>query len=215
MSTFGSCPQRLSAMRKIVNRFLLIAVALLLGACVLMWRHMGKITCERDRYRQNSEVLLSDIERIRIDSTRMAVDVKTLRLSVSEFERYRAEDTRLIKKMGIRIRNLEAAARHEIEIAGPIDATVRDTVIIRDSVPILGQKVEMINPFIELKGIIENERLKGTIRVPVTLHQAVWIEYKRRWIFWKRVKAIHQTIVSDNPYVNLTYSEYIKIVTKD
>lgn len=202
-------------MRKIVNRFLLIAVALLLGACVLMWRHMGKITCERDRYRQNSEVLLSDIERIRIDSTRMAVDVKTLRLSVSEFERYRAEDTRLIKKMGIRIRNLEAAARHEIEIAGPIDATVRDTVIIRDSVPILGQKVEMINPFIELKGIIENERLKGTIRVPVTLHQAVWIEYKRRWIFWKRVKAIHQTIVSDNPYVNLTYSEYIKIVTKD
>lgn len=214
MSTFGSCPQKLSAMRKIVNRFLLIAVALLLGACVLMWRHTGKITRERDRYRQNSEALLSDMERIRIDSTRMAVDVKTLRLSVSEFERHRAEDAKLIKKMGIRIRNLEAAARHEIEIAGPIDATVRDTVIIRDSVPILGQKVEMINPFIELKGIIENERLKGTIRVPVTLHQAVWIEYKRRWIFWKRVKAIHQTIVSDNPYALIKYSEHI-ILQKD
>lgn len=201
-------------MRKIVNKFLLVAVALLLGACALMWRHTGKITRERDRYRQNSETLLSDMERIRIDSNRMAVDVKTLRLSVSEFERYRAEDARLIKKMGIRIRNLEAAARQEIEITGPIDATVRDTVIIRDSIPIIRQNVKMLNPFIELKGVIENERLKGTIRIPVTLNQAVWIEYKRRWIFWKRVKAIHQTIVSDNPYVQIEYSDYIKIHNK-
>lgn len=201
-------------MRKIVNKFLLVAVALLLGACALMWRHTGKITRERDRYRQNSETLLSDMERIRIDSNRMAVDVITLRLSVSEFERYRAEDARLIKKMGIRIRNLEAAARQEIEITGPIDATVRDTVIIRDSIPIIRQNVKMLNPFIELKGVIENERLKGTIRIPVTLNQAVWIEYKRRWIFWKRVKAIHQTIVSDNPYVQIEYSDYIKIHNK-
>lgn len=202
-------------MRKIVNRFLLIAVAILLGTCAVLWRHSGKITRERDRYHQNSEALLADMERIRIDSTRMAVDVKTLRLSVSEFERYRAEDAKLIKKMGLRIRNLEAAARHEIEVAGPIDATVQDTVIIRDSIPIIRQKVEMINPFIELKGIIEDERLKGDIRVPVTLHQAVWIEYKRRWIFWKRVKAIHQRIASDNPYVQIIYSEYILIHKKD
>lgn len=190
---------------------MLIAVAILIGAFTLLWRHTQRVTHERDRYHMNSEALLSDIERIRIDSSRMAVDVKTLRLSVSEYEKYRAEDARLIKRLGIRIRNLEAAARHEIEITGPIDATVRDTVIIRDSVPILRQKVEMINPFIEFKGIIENERLKGEIRVPVILHQAVWIEYKRRWIFWKRVKAIHQTIASDNPYVNIIYSDYIMV----
>ena len=51
--------------------------------------------------------------------------------------------------------------------------------------------------------------LRGQIRIPVTLHQAVWIEYKRRWLFWKRVKAVHQTISSDNPYVEIRYSEYI------
>ena len=68
----------------------------------------------------------------------------------------------------------------------------------------------MLTPHIELSGIIEDERLKGSIRIPVTLNQAVWVEY-RGWWFWKRVKALHQTISSDNPYVEIKYSEYIKI----
>lgn len=201
-------------MRKIVNKFLLVAVALLLGACVLMWRHTGKITRERDRYRQNSETLLSDIERIRIDSNRMAVDVKTLRLSVSEFERYREEDAKLIKKLGIRIRNLEAAAKHRISVEADITSPVKDSVIVRDTVLVPAKTVEMVNPHIEFRGMIVDSVLRAKVRVPVTLNQIVWVEYKRRWIFWKRIKAIHQTIVSDNPYVQIEYSDYIKIHNK-
>ena len=87
---------------------------------------------------------------------------------------------------------------------------VRDTLIIRDTVPLLRQKVEMVTPYIQLTGLIENKRLKGDIKVPVTLNQAVWVEYKGWW-FWKRVKAIHQSISSDNPYVEIRYSEYIRI----
>ena len=34
------------------------------------------------------------------------------------------------------------------------------------------------------------------------------------WWFWKRVKAIRQTISSNNPYVEIRYSEYIKIDKK-
>lgn len=201
-------------MRKIVNRFLLVAVALLLGVCALMWRHTGKITRERDRYRQNSEALLSDMERIRIDSNRMAVDVKTLRLSVSEFERYRAEDARLIKKMGIRIRNLEAATQHRLSVEVDITSPVKDSVIVRDTVFVPVKTVEVVNPHIEFRGMIVDSVLRAKVRVPVTLNQVVWVEYKRRWIFWKRIKAIHQTIVSDNPYVQIEYSDYIKIHNK-
>ena len=113
--------------------------------------------------------------------------------------------------MGIRIWNLEAAARHEIEIAGLIDAAVRDTIVVRDTLPVVVQAVEMTTLHIQMKGITENGRLKGDIRIPVTLHQAIWIEYKRRWIFWKRIKAVHQTISNDNPYVEIKYSELIKI----
>lgn len=190
--------------------YLSLAVLLLGLATGYLWRRNACLKEERNRYRGNTEALLTDMKRIRIDSTTLAVDAHTLRLRVDEYKRLRAEDAETIKRLGIKIKNLEAAARHEIEVSGPIDATVKDTVIVRDTVPLLRQKVEMITPHIRLTGLIEAGRLKGEIRVPVTLRQAVWVEYKGWWL-WKRVKAIHQTIASDNPYVNIKYTEYIKV----
>ena len=197
-------------MKRTVNRMLLVAVGLLLLATGVLWQRNAYLKEERNRYRSNTEALLSDMKRIRIDSTTLAVDANTLRLRIDEYKRLRAEDAEKIRRLGVKVKNLEAAARHEIEITGPIDAVVRDTVVIRDTVPILRQKVEMITPHIQLAGLIENGRLKGEIRVPVTLRQAVWVEYKGWW-FWRSVKAILQTTAGDNPYVDIRYSEYIRI----
>lgn len=193
------------------TRWLSLAVVILSLAVTLLWQRNGRLSREKDRYRSNTEALLSEIERFRVDSTTMAVDVKALRLSVDEYERYRAEDAAKIEQMGVKIRRLEAAARHDLEVKGPIDATVTDTIVIRDTIPVSLQKVEMITPHIRLTGLIQEGRLQGDIMLPVTLRQAVWIEYKRRWIFWKKVKAVHQTLSSDNPYVEIKYSEYIRI----
>lgn len=197
-------------MNKILVKCLLVAVVLLGGAIWLQYRYTVRLKSERDRYLSNTTALLSEVKRMQVDSATMALDAKTLQLTLDEYKRFRAEDAATIKRLGIKVKNLEAAARHDMEVTGPIDAIVRDTIIIRDTAPILRQKVEMLTPHIELSGIIEDERLKGSIRIPVTLNQAVWVEY-RGWWFWKRVKALHQTISSDNPYVEIKYSEYIKI----
>ena len=197
-------------MNKILVKCLLVAVVLLGGAVWLQYRNTVRLKSERDRYLSNTTALLSEVKRMQVDSATMALDAKTLQLTLDEYNRFRAEDAATIKRLGIKVKNLEAAARHDMEVTGPIDAIVRDTIIIRDTAPILRQKVEMLTPHIELSGIIEDERLKGSIRIPVTLNQAVWVEY-RGWWFWKRVKALHQTISSDNPYVEIKYSEYIKI----
>lgn len=200
-------------MNRILVKWLLAAVLVLGGIVWVQHRNAVRLRAERDRYRDNTEALLSDMKRIRVDSTTMAVDVNALRLRVDEYKRLRAEDAGQIKRLGVKIKHLEAAARHEVEVAGPIDAAVRDTVVIRDTVPLLQQKVEMITPHIRLTGLIEDNRLKGEIRVPVTLRQAVWVEYKGWW-FWRRIKAVHQTISSDNPYAEIRYSEYIGIHKK-
>lgn len=197
-------------MNKILIKCLLAAVVVLGGIVWLQHRNTVRLKEERDRYRSNSTALLSEVRRIQADSATMALDAKALQLTLDEYRRFRVEDAETIRRLGVKIKNLEAAARHEVEVAGPIDAAVRDTVVIRDTVPLLRQKVEMISPHIQLTGIIEDNRLRGEIRVPVTLNQAVWIEYKGWW-FWKRVKAVHQTISSDNPYAEIKYSEYIRI----
>ena len=197
-------------MSKVLSKYLIVAVLLLSGIVYIQYRRNVHLANERDRYQANNTALLSEVRRMRIDSTTLAVDTKGLRLTVEEYKRFRAQDAETIKKLGVKIKNLEAAAKHQLEVEGPIDAVVKDTVFIRDTVPLLRQKVEMITPHIQLTGMIEDSRLKGQIRVPVTLNQAIWVEYKGWW-FWKRVKAIHQSISSNNPYVEIQYSEYIKI----
>ena len=197
-------------MSKVLSKYLLVAVLLLSGIVYIQYRRNVHLANERDRYQANNTALLSEVRRMRIDSTTLAVDTKGLRLTVEEYKRFRAQDAETIKKLGVKIKNLEAAAKHQLELGGPIDAAVKDTVIIRDTVPLLRQKVEMITPPIQLTGMIEDSRLKGQIRVPVTLNQAIWVEYKGWW-FWKRVKAIHQSISSDNPYVDIKYTEYFQI----
>lgn len=194
-----------------IKLFGIIAFLLLVVTVWVQQKRIVSIRQERDRYQQNSDALLSDMKQWRVDSTSMATDVKSLRLTVDEFKRYRAEDLFKIKQMGIKIKNLEATAKHQLEVNANITAPVKDSVVIRDTVPVLIKSVSMVTPHIRLSGIIEKDSLIGKIHLPVTLRQAVWIEYKRRWLFWKKVVAVHQTITSDNPHVEIKYSEYIQI----
>lgn len=167
---------------------------------------------ERNTYWSNTHALLADVGHVRIDSAMMASTIQVLNLSLDEYEKYRAEDATTIEKMGVRIKDLEAAGRHDVEVNAPVDAQVKDTTVIRDTVTVIVKAVKMDTPYLKLNGIIENNRLKGNIQLPVHLHQAFWIEYKHRFLWWRwKVKAIHQTITSDNPYVEIKYTEFIKL----
>lgn len=189
----------------------IIAIILLGVAVWLQQKRIVAIRVERDRYQLNNDALLSDMVQWQIDSATMATDVKRLLMTADDFERYRAEDAAKIKQMGVKIKNLEAAAKHQLEVNAPIAAQIRDSVIIRDTVPMVIKTVSMNTPYIQMSGVIEKDSLIGSIHLPVTLRQAVWVEYKRRWLFWKKVKAVHQTITTDNPHVEITYSEYVQI----
>lgn len=195
-----------------MNKYLIFAITVLSLTCGLLLKSRQKLIGERDRYKSNTEALMSEIQRIQVDSSTMALDIKSLTMSLDEFKRFRAEDEEKIKKMGIRIKDLEAVAKHDVEVNAPIDAEIKDSVIIRDTVPVFLKSVRMDTPYLKINGTIENDRLTGKINLPVTLNQAFWIEYKHRFLWWRwKVKAIHQTVSSDNPYVEIKYSEYIKI----
>ena len=187
-------------------------IAVLSGITISLLRSRQRLIEEKDSYKSNTEALMSEVRRIQADSSTMALDIKTLTMSLDEYKRFRAEDEEKIKKLGIRIKDLEATAKHNVEVDAPIDEEIKDSVMIRDTVPVFLKAVKMDTPYLKINGIIENDRLTGKINLPVTLNQAFWIEYKHKFLWWRwKVKAIHQTISSDNPYVEIKYSEYIKI----
>lgn len=191
---------------------MLFAIFSLVTACFLLFHRTVEMEKERDMYKENTVSLLSDIKRLQIDSTTMAVDTKVLRLTVDELEDNRAEDLEHIRILGLRVNSFQAIAKHSIEVNAPIQAEVKDSVVIRDTITIQVKVLKMDTPYLQVTGVIENNQLTGTIHLPVTLHQAVWVEHKHKFLWWRwGVKAIHQTISSDNPYVEITYSEYITI----
>ncbi len=195
-----------------MNKYTFLIIAVLSGITISLLRSRQRLIEEKDSYKSNTEALMSEVRRIQADSSTMALDIKTLTMSLDEYKRFRAEDEEKIKKLGIRIKDLEAAAKHNVEVDAPIDAEIKDSVIIKDTIPVFIKAVRMDTPYLKINGIIENDRLTGKINLPVTLNQAFWIEYKHKFLWWRwKVKAIHQTISSDNPYVKIKYSEYIKI----
>jgi len=189
-----------------------IGLLILALTCIGLYKRAKILEAERNRYQNNTSALLTDIKRMQIDSTTHAVDVQTLQLTLEEYKRYRAEDVEKIKRMDVRIKSLQAVARHEIEVQAPFEALVKDTVIIRDTVSRQLQYLQMETPHLKIDASIENNLLKGKITLPVTIHQSIWVEHKRRFLWWRwGVKAVHQTISSDNPHVQIKYSEYIRI----
>ena len=195
-----------------MNKYSFLIIAVLSGITISLLRSRQRLIEEKDSYKSNTEALMSEVRRIQADSSTMALDIKTLTMSLDEYKRFRPEDEEKIKKLGIRIKDLEATAKHNVEVDAPIDAEIKDSVMIRDTVPVFLKAVRMDTPYLKINGIIENDRLTGKINLPVTLNQAFWIEYKHKFLWWRwKGKAIHQTISSDNPYVEIKYSEYIKI----
>ncbi|MDR1718088.1 MAG: hypothetical protein LBS20_19815 [Prevotella sp.] len=199
-------------MRNKLISILFVAVLLSGSAIFVLARHCKQLKEDRDKYRSNTTALLSDIKRIQVDSTAMAVDVKQLRLTLDEYKQYRTEDAKMIEKLGVKLKDLQAVARHEIEVNAPIEAGLKDSVIIRDTLIVPVKTLAVKTPYIRINGIIENDSLHGNIHLPVNIHQAVWVEPKHKFLWWRwGVKAVHQTISSDNPYVEIKYSEMIKL----
>ena len=96
-----------------MNRISITTIVILAAALVtihLLRVQIKHLKQERDRYSANTESLLSDIKRLKIDSCTRVVEVQTLKLTVDEYEKYRATDAAQIKKMGIRIKDLEAVS---------------------------------------------------------------------------------------------------------
>lgn len=86
---------------------------------------------ENRRLAQNQTALASEIAHYRTRSGAEAASVQVLRLRCAEFETLRAADAAEIRRLGIKIRRLEAAAKAVAVTALEVRAPLRDTVVIR------------------------------------------------------------------------------------
>lgn len=190
-----------------------IVTAIILGmAAIIYHQHdtLQEARHERDTYRNNTHGLLADIEELRKDSTEQAYQIQALSFTVEEYKTYRAEDLNTIQSLKLKLKNVQSVSKQSLEVNAPIATPIVSHRPDSTSRPVTSVRLE--NPHISFIGTIQNDSLIAKVQVPIQLTQIIHKVPKHKFLWWSwGCKAIKQVVVTNNPYVNLNYSEYIEL----
>ncbi|MBR5854016.1 MAG: hypothetical protein IKY74_07430 [Alistipes sp.] len=188
-------------MRRIVLLFVAMGVAISLVATVLnLWQ-------DNCRLRNNQHALQQGITLYRTKANNYAASVEALSLELDEFRLLHASDTKTIRELKIRLRNVESVAQ------SVTSTTLRYTLILRDTI-ILEQPLlhaSATDPHNAISATLSSDTLTLSVRSIDTLHQIIHRVPRRFWFFRYGTKAIRQEVWSSNPNTQLIYTEYIEL----
>lgn len=198
-----------------VKKWIIVAVVILSAAIAVIWvdKKIDRITAQRDKYRNNTETLLSDVETYRVRDSLNAARVQSLELTVKEFERFRADDAALIKQLKARNRDLAAVNKTQTQTIIDLRAIPRDTTI-RDTIPIPAVAVHCGDAWFDFTGVLTRDEFTGKLSNRDSLVVAETVQYKRFLGFlWKtkQVKNRRVDVVSKNPHTSILGVEHIVI----
>lgn len=201
---------------KLWVKIAVLAVVIFAAAISVIWadRTINRLTAERDKYRNNTETLLSDVETYRVRDSLSAARVQSLELTVKEFERFRADDAALIKQLKARNRDLAAVNKTQSETIIELQAAPRDTFIVRDSIPIPAVAVHCGDAWFDFTGVLTRDEFTGKLEHRDSLLLVETVQYKRFLGFlWRtnKVKNRQLDCVSKSPYNSIKGLEYVVI----
>lgn len=203
-----SSPENPKTMKKYLILYAVAVTALLVYS-------YGRYRRETRRLGQNQEALAAGIEHYRTRLGHEAASVQALRLRCAEFERLRAGDADEIRRLGIKIRRLEAASKTvtatSVGVRAPLRDTVvlrlRDTLVVRDTVRLFRWR----DAWVTVEGSVGPDSVACRVESRDTLRQVVH-RIPRRFLFIRwGTKALRQEIVSSNPHTRIVYSDFVKI----
>lgn len=199
-----------------MKKYLFWAAVVIVAALafILTNRKIGQLTAERDRYKGNTETLLSDVEHYRVRDSLNAARVQSLELTVKEYERFRANDAALIKELKQRNRDLAAVNKTQSQTIIDLQAIPRDTVVIRDSIRVPAVEVHCGDAWFDFDGLLTENEFTGTLVNRDSLVIAESVKYKRFLGFlWKtrKVKDRQLDVISKNPHTEIMGIEHVVI----
>lgn len=193
-----------------------IAAALVAILCLVSAQHrrIKQLTADRDRYRNNTETLLSDVETFRVRDSLSAARVQSLELTIKEYQRFRADDAALIRELKSKNRDLAAVNKTQSQTIINLQAIPRDTIVIRDSVQVPAVAVHCGDAWFDFDGVLTTDEFTGTLTNRDSLLLAESVRYKRFLGFlWKtkQVKDREFGVISRNPHTTILGIEHVVI----
>lgn len=198
--------------------FLFGALAIVTAFGVLL-RQNKRLRQDRDAYRNNTTILLGEVERYETKSGQQAVRIGELQLRIGELEKYRADDATLIHDMGIKKRELEQLTKIQQQTIYQLQGRARDTVYIKTTpggpVEVGAKCAEYSDEWVDFSCcIFEDNSYKADIKSRDRITYVERVRYARFLGFlWrtKRIKSRDQSIVNHNPHAKIIDAEFITL----
>lgn len=199
-----------------MKKYLIVGIIIIAAAMALALdaRKIDRLSAQLSQYRANTEALLTDVRTYKVRDSLNAARVQSLELSAREFERFRAEDAALIRELKGRNRELASVNRTQAQTIIDLIAQPRDTVIVRDSVPMPALAVHCGDAWYDFDGVVAPGEFSGRLSVRDSLLLVETVQYKRFLGFlWRtnKVKNRQLDCVSKSPHNSIKGLEHIVI----
>lgn len=200
-----------------MKKYLIVALVALavIAALGILIHQNKKLRRERDAYRNNTEVLLGEVEHYQTKRGEQAVRVGELQLRVAELERYRADDAALIRDMGVKKKELEQLTKIQQQTIYKLQGETRDTVFVEGAAEVPARCAEHHDEWLDFSCcIFPDNSYKADVISRDRITYVERVKYARFLGFlWrtKRIKSRDQSIVNHNPHAEIIDAEFITI----
>ena len=203
-------------MKKALWLIFLALICIAVAALDVQCRRFRALASERDRYKANTEILAGKVDYYRTSDSLNAASVQTLRLTVAEYAKFRAEDAATIRQLTAKNRDLQGVIKNQTSQIYELSSSVRVTmVIIRDSIVVPAQTVRCGDEWYSFEGILTAGEFSGKMETRDDILVAETVRYKRflgfRWKT-KKIKDRRIDVVSRNPHSKITDVEHVRFV---
>lgn len=159
----------------------------------------------------NQKILLDSIQSYIVSDSLNAAKVGILKLSLDEYKKYRAEDTKLISRLKVKLSNASKVISTKVRAEYKIKTEVKDS-IIQDTLQLAC--FDYRSKWTDISGCINRDTIELQVINRESLKIVETIQYKRFLGFlWKTNKIKSQTVdvVSENPNTQIVDIECVQI----
>jgi len=141
------------------------------------------------------------------DSAKHVSEVSSLTLKVRDFERFRAEDARVIEGLKIRLKDVQNVTKVVTETKIEYVTQVRDSIVYKDTLKCFNH----VSPYFSSWGCFDSKIFRGGVEVIDTVY-TIKRNIPHKFLFFKwGTKDVKLTQKNANPYVSVVFLENISI----
>lgn len=175
---------------------------------------LNKTVKEKSRLNKNQAALMEEVALFKTSDSLNAASVQGLTLKVGELKSYNSELTEKIESLHIELKRVQAASVTTVITEYKPVTVIKDSIVyVESGLPDTLKCIEYKDPWIDIDGCFHLSDTEFTPQIVTrdTLIQVI-DRVPRKFLFIPYgVKAIRQTVVTNNRWSKPVYTEYIEL----